>query len=42
VPTLGLVQQGEGRSRRSAEQEAARKMLEHLKATDRPGSPLRS
>jgi ribonuclease-3 len=42
VSTLGLVQQGEGRSRRSAEQEAARKMLDHLKATDRPGSPLRS
>ena len=42
VSTLGLLQQGEGRSRRSAEQEAARKMLEHLKATDRPGSPLRS
>ena len=42
VESLGLVQRGEGRSRRAAEQEAARRMLEHLKASDRPGGPLRS
>ncbi len=42
VPTLGLAEQGEGRSRRSAEQEAARRMLARLKASDRPGGPLRS
>ncbi len=42
VPTLGLAEQGEGRSRRSAEQEAARRMLAKLKASDRPGGPLRS
>jgi ribonuclease-3 len=42
VPALGLVQQGSGRSRRMAEQEAARRMLDALKASDRPGGPLRS
>jgi len=42
VATLGLVERGEGRSRRVAEQQAARRMLEGLKASDRPGSPLRS
>ena len=42
VPTLGLAEQGEGRSRRTAEQEAARRMLAKLKASDRPGGPLRS
>lgn len=42
VPTLNLTHAGEGRSRRLAEQEAARRMLDALKATDRPGSPLRS
>lgn len=42
VPALGLTQAGEGRSRRQAEQEAARKMLDDLKASDRPGGPLRS
>lgn len=42
VATLGLAERGEGRSRRSAEQEAARRMLEALKASDRPGGPLRS
>ncbi len=42
VPTLGLAEQGEGRSRRIAEQEAARRMLGHLKASDKPGSPLRN
>ena len=42
VPALGLVESGEGRSRRVAEQEAARRMLDALKASDKPGSPLRS
>lgn len=42
VPMLGLGERGEGRSRRAAEQEAARRMLESLKASDRPGSPLRA
>jgi ribonuclease III len=42
VTALGLTEQGEGRSRRSAEQEAARRMLDALKASDRPGGPLGS
>jgi ribonuclease III len=42
VATLDLAERGEGRSRRAAEQEAARRMLEALKASDRPGGPLRS
>lgn len=42
VPALSLTHTGEGRSRRLAEQEAARRMLDALKATDQPGSPLRS
>jgi ribonuclease-3 len=42
VAALGLVERGEGRSRRAAEQEAARRMLATLKASDRPGGPLRS
>jgi ribonuclease-3 len=42
IAALGLAERGEGRSRRVAEQEAARKMLEGLKAGDRPGGPLRS
>ena len=42
VPALNLTESGEGRSRRAAEQEAARRMLEALKASDRPGGPLRS
>ncbi len=42
VAALALVERGEGRSRRSAEQRAARGMLEMLKASDRPGGPLRS
>jgi ribonuclease III len=42
VAALGLAQQGEGRSRRTAEQEAARRMLDALKASDHPGGPLRS
>jgi ribonuclease-3 len=42
VATLGLTERGEGRSRRAAEQEAARRMLDALRASDRPGGPLRS
>ena len=42
VPALGLAESGEGRSRRIAEQEAARRMLDALKANDNPGSALRS
>jgi ribonuclease III len=42
VPALGLTESGEGRSRRIAEQEAARRMLDGLKASDMPGSALRS
>ena len=42
VPALGLAELGEGRSRRIAEQEAARRMLDALKASDNPGSALRS
>jgi ribonuclease-3 len=42
VAALGLAERGSGRSRRSAEQEAAGRMLEALKAGDRPGGPLRS
>jgi len=42
VPTLGLTQAGEGKSRRQAEQEAARRMIDLLKASDRPDDPLRS
>jgi ribonuclease-3 len=42
VAALGLAERGEGRSRRAAEQQAAMRLLEGLKASDRPGSPLRS
>ena len=42
VPALTLVEPGEGRSRRVAEQEAARRMLDALKASDQPGGPLQS
>ncbi len=42
VVALGLAESGEGRSRRVAEQKAARRMLDALKASDRPGGPLRS
>lgn len=42
VPALGLTEHGEGRSRRVAEQEAAYRMLQCLKASDKPGSALRS
>ena len=42
VATLGLSERGEGRSRRAAEQEAARRLLDRLEASDRPGGPLRA
>jgi ribonuclease-3 len=42
VPALNLVESGEGRSRRVAEQDAARRMLDALKVSDQPGSPLQS
>jgi len=42
VPALNLVEQGVGRSRRVAEQEAARRMLDSLKVSDQPGGPLQS
>ncbi|MBX3606787.1 MAG: ribonuclease III [Piscinibacter sp.] len=42
VPALGLTESGEGRSRRQAEQDAAGRMLDALRASDRPGGPLRS
>jgi ribonuclease-3 len=42
VPALDLSEPGEGRSRRQAEQEAARRMLATLNASDAPGGPLRS
>ena len=42
VAALGLAQMGEGKSRRTAEQEAARRLLDALKASDQPGGPLRS
>ncbi len=42
VPSLGLAEHGEGKSRRIAEQEAARRMLVALKVNDHPGGPLRS
>lgn len=42
VQALGLAQRGEGKSRRVAEQEAARRLLAQLKTKDLPGGPLRS
>jgi ribonuclease-3 len=42
IPSLSLAEAGRGRSRRIAEQEAARRLLDALKANDRPGGPLRS
>jgi ribonuclease III len=42
VPALNLTESGEGRSRRVAEQEAARRMLDALNASDQPGGPLQS
>lgn len=41
VPALSLSKKGEGRSRRVAEQDAARRMLDELIARDKPGSGLR-
>jgi ribonuclease-3 len=41
VVPLDLSQSGEGRSRRAAEQDAARRVLDELKSRDRPGSGLR-
>ena len=40
VPALNLAEQGVGRSRRIAEQEAARRMLEALKRSDPADGPL--
>jgi ribonuclease-3 len=42
VAALGLAEPGTGKSRRTAEQEAARRMLAALKASDAPGGPLRA
>src|SRR4051812_45299993 len=42
VPALSLSESGQGKSRRTAEQEAARRMLDALSASDEPGGPLRS
>ncbi len=42
IPALSLAETGRGRSRRAAEQEAARRLLDALKANDQPGGPLRS
>ncbi len=42
VAPLDLTEHGAGKSRRVAEQEAARRMLIMLKASDRPGGPLQS
>lgn len=41
VPDLALSQSGVGRSRRAAEQDAARRVLDDLKSRDKPGSGLR-
>jgi ribonuclease III len=42
VATLRLAERGEGRSRRAAEQQAARRMLTLLKESDGPDGPLQS
>ena len=42
VPALSSTQLGEGRSRRVAEQEAARRMLDVLQNSDQPGGHLRA
>ncbi len=42
VPALSCTQVGEGRSRRVAEQEAARRMLDALQSSDKPGGTLRA
>lgn len=41
VPALNMLTRGEGRSRRAAEQDAARRLLDELMARDKPGSGLR-
>jgi ribonuclease-3 len=41
VPALSLARTGDGRSRRMAEQEAARQLLDELLAGDKPGTGLR-
>lgn len=41
VPALGLAEHGEGRSRRTAEQEAARRMLDALNTADKHGTIVR-
>ncbi len=42
VSALSLAERGEGRSRRIAEQEAARRLLDQLKANDGPDGPLQA
>jgi ribonuclease-3 len=42
VPALALAEHGEGRSRRIAEQVAARRLLDTLKATHNLGCPVRA
>jgi len=42
VQPLNLTESGEGRSRRAAEQEAARRMHDALRASDKPVSPLQA
>jgi ribonuclease-3 len=42
VPALGLAERGSGKSKRIAEQDAARRMLATLAASDAPDGPLRS
>lgn len=42
VPVLSVAEPGEGRSRRTAEQEAARRLLARLVASDQHGGALRS
>jgi len=41
IPSLSLAESGRGRSRRAAEQEAAGRLLDALKASDWPDGPLR-
>jgi len=42
VSALSMAESGQGRSRRAAEQEAARRLLEQLKTDDGPGGPLQA
>ncbi len=42
MATLSLRESGEGKSKRAAEQEAAARMLDALRASDAPGSPLQA